>query len=230
MDFSEALQALKAGERLTREGWNAPGQCVALEDTTRWPDSQMYPFMTVKTVSGKYATWVPSSTDLLADDWMIYETSEEATTEVLADPQIMADIEEVAAMTDAEVEEKLIEAKQLVEDMRMRRVANAVESYLDGWRESIAPATDGDHWQIRLRGERHEDRDRLLAIEIEPWKPVDQATVDQVMAGLHGMADIEEDGVDIRLARLADVVTAVTGDPGHPLNPLRAGAPDAAGE
>lgn len=71
MDFSEALHHLKAGQHITRTGWNGKGMWLAIEDTTRWATSTMRPFIYMRTADGQMVPWVASQTDLLAHDWDI---------------------------------------------------------------------------------------------------------------------------------------------------------------
>ena len=69
MDFGSALQLLKGErERLTRRGWNGPGQFIELQV----PDehSKMTrPYLFITTVQGDRVPWLASQTDLLAEDW-----------------------------------------------------------------------------------------------------------------------------------------------------------------
>jgi len=68
MDFGAALDALHAGHRVTRSGWNGPDQWIALQ----MPDqhSKMtLPYLYIKTVDGQLVPWLGSQTDLLARDW-----------------------------------------------------------------------------------------------------------------------------------------------------------------
>ena len=68
MDFSDALGRLRHGMRMTRAGWNAPGQWVAIQ----FPDENSKmgrPYCYISPVGGQLVPWVPSQTDLLADDW-----------------------------------------------------------------------------------------------------------------------------------------------------------------
>lgn len=199
MDFSEALQALKAGEQLTRPVWNPdtfitlmPGYPdgiainAATAKATRLPLGTMlrfYPYILLVEPEG-CAQWVHDDDDLLTEDWMIHETAEEATAEVLANPQMMADIAAAEAEWAAGVTPT--DARQIVEKMRMRRVVNAVESYLEGWRESNAATTDftGDEWGIFLRGSRDGDRDRLHSIEVEARRVPSEEEVNLVMRRL----------------------------------------------
>ena len=74
MNFGEALAALKAGDKVAREGWNGKGLWLELQR----PDvhSKMtlpyifmsYPEDAINT-PGARVPWLASQTDLLADDW-----------------------------------------------------------------------------------------------------------------------------------------------------------------
>lgn len=69
MNFSNALNGLKAGHRMTREGWNGVGLFVELQR----PDehSKMSePYACLNHPDGRRVPWVPTQTDMLADDWM----------------------------------------------------------------------------------------------------------------------------------------------------------------
>jgi hypothetical protein len=86
MDFGHALDALRAGRRVTRTGWNGagmwlllvPGSDIAVEldrpigqaapdlvDST----VQYRPHIDMKTADDEFVPWVASQSDLLADDW-----------------------------------------------------------------------------------------------------------------------------------------------------------------
>ena len=85
MKFGEALDALLAGEKVMRKGWNGkgmflyyvPGSTFAVN---RAPLLGIYPEGTVisyhahvdmKTASGDCVPWLCSQTDMLAEDWEI---------------------------------------------------------------------------------------------------------------------------------------------------------------
>jgi hypothetical protein len=81
MNFSEALVLLREGFKLTRRGWNGPGQFVYLVPAASYPAQtqaardhfgEMVPydayFARVGTTNS-VSTWVPSVGDLLATDW-----------------------------------------------------------------------------------------------------------------------------------------------------------------
>lgn len=86
MDFGEALQALKDGRRVAREGWNGRGMFVVLQkgypdgiaingntaEATGLPEGtvcRFRPYLMMYTVDGDFVPWVASQTDLLAADW-----------------------------------------------------------------------------------------------------------------------------------------------------------------
>lgn len=67
-NFGWALDSLWQGKRVFRSGWNGQGMYLMLQ----MPDvgSKMTaPYIYIKTVDNKLVPWVPSQTDLLADDW-----------------------------------------------------------------------------------------------------------------------------------------------------------------
>ena len=87
MDFGAALQALKNGQKVAREGWNGKGMFLFLVPgsvfkVNRPPLLGIYPEGTeinyrphidMKTVDGEIVPWVASQTDVLAEDWVIVE-------------------------------------------------------------------------------------------------------------------------------------------------------------
>ncbi len=69
MTFSTALELLKQGKRLTRQGWNGKGMYVEVQ----YPDANSkmgLPYIFMRPVTGHLVPWVASHTDLLTDDWM----------------------------------------------------------------------------------------------------------------------------------------------------------------
>ena len=86
MDFGQALTAIKAGSRITRDGWNGRGMFVVYQ--AGYPDGipinantatatgipqgtvcRFRPYLMMRTVDGDFVPWLASQTDLLADDW-----------------------------------------------------------------------------------------------------------------------------------------------------------------
>lgn len=69
-DFGWVLGILKDGGRVSRAGWNGPGQWLEMQV----PDdhSRMtLPYIYIKTVQGDLVPWLASQTDMLAEDWVI---------------------------------------------------------------------------------------------------------------------------------------------------------------
>ena len=65
-----AVERLQNGDRVTRHGWNGPGQSLELQV----PDehSKMTrPYVYIYTVQGDLVPWICSQTDLLATDWVL---------------------------------------------------------------------------------------------------------------------------------------------------------------
>ncbi len=87
MDFGLALNAIKAGKRIARSGWNGKGMFVYLVPASAYPaqtgaakahfgDDALVPYsayMAIKNVNDTVSTWVPSVNDCLATDWHIVE-------------------------------------------------------------------------------------------------------------------------------------------------------------
>ena len=90
MDFSDALRAVKAGQRIQRIGWNGQGMFVIyqkgypegipcnLQTAIAWglDEGDLFvcrPYLQIKNVDGSHSMWVPSIGDVLADDWVIVE-------------------------------------------------------------------------------------------------------------------------------------------------------------
>jgi hypothetical protein len=70
-NFSFALELLKKGARISREGWNSKGLYVEIEKGGDYKFSELNPFFVIKNNLNSFNTWVPSVSDLLAEDWEI---------------------------------------------------------------------------------------------------------------------------------------------------------------
>ena len=82
-DFGKALKSLKEGKKVSRKGWNGKGQFVYLVPANRYvaqteaaksiadEDGKVSyrAYLALRTAQGDVATWVPSISDCLADDW-----------------------------------------------------------------------------------------------------------------------------------------------------------------
>jgi hypothetical protein len=69
VDFSEALNILKAGSKMQRAGWNGKDMYVELQR----PDAHSkmsLPYLFMKTAQGDLVPWLASQTDILAEDWI----------------------------------------------------------------------------------------------------------------------------------------------------------------
>ena len=85
MNFSDALECVKNGARIHRDGWN--GKCMFVyyvpkgeflpftEIAKQLVNSdglvEYEPYLAIKNVKGTVSTWVPSINDILANDWNI---------------------------------------------------------------------------------------------------------------------------------------------------------------
>ena len=79
MNFGQALEQLKQGAKVAREGWNGKGMWLGLVDTGYYDvgcsvvgeiDS-LLPWIGMKTADNKFVPWLASQTDVLAEDWQI---------------------------------------------------------------------------------------------------------------------------------------------------------------
>lgn len=69
MDFGMALEELKLGGVVSRDGWNGKGMWLELQR----PDANSkmtLPYIYMVTVTGDRVPWLASQTDMLAEDWM----------------------------------------------------------------------------------------------------------------------------------------------------------------
>ena len=83
MDFGEAIKAAKDGRAVAREGWNGAGMFAYIISASSYPAQtaiarqafgDMVPYReywALKTAQGDVATWAPSGSDTLAEDWLI---------------------------------------------------------------------------------------------------------------------------------------------------------------
>ncbi|EOI7429789.1 DUF2829 domain-containing protein [Yersinia enterocolitica] len=68
LTFGLALDAVNLGKRISRKGWNGKGLYVSI-----WHCDEISHSMLLICNNNIMYTWVPSSTDLMALDWMIVE-------------------------------------------------------------------------------------------------------------------------------------------------------------
>lgn len=99
--FSEALERLKAGQRVSRRGWNGPGQWLHLQR----PDANSkmtLPYIYIRTVQGDLVPWLASQTDMLSEDWSVVEVSEAPTAVPVESPSVPDDVKAVVEMAAAQ--------------------------------------------------------------------------------------------------------------------------------
>ena len=87
MNFSEALELIKAGNAVARMGWNGKNMFVFLVPgstffVNRPPLLGLYPeghqitylpHIDLRSADGSIVPWLPSQTDVLAEDWQAVE-------------------------------------------------------------------------------------------------------------------------------------------------------------
>ena len=85
MKFGEALEELKKGVKVARDGWNGKGMFVYLVPAGRFAaytevakdiadeDGKVNynSYFAIRTTNGTVSTWVPSVNDCLSEDWFI---------------------------------------------------------------------------------------------------------------------------------------------------------------
>lgn len=86
MDFSDALQNVKSGLKISRFGWNGKGMYLVYQkaypqgipinkntaEATGIPEGtvcRFLPYLMMKTADDSFVPWLASQTDILADDW-----------------------------------------------------------------------------------------------------------------------------------------------------------------
>ena len=84
MDFGEALEALKAGKQVARDGWNGKGQYIELATNISYKNAageivnSEHDAIGNKAIafcgtSGVQMGWLASQADMLAEDWQVVD-------------------------------------------------------------------------------------------------------------------------------------------------------------
>ena len=93
MNFGQAIEALKAGKKVCRSGWNGKGMWLAYSPGAKDLPAERFwagpnreyakanggkadvpPCITMKTATGEILMgWLASQTDMLCEDWMVLE-------------------------------------------------------------------------------------------------------------------------------------------------------------
>ena len=68
MTFGNALELLKQGKQVSREGWNGKNMWIKLQVPDEHSKMNL-PYIYMKTVDNKLVPWLASQTDVLAEDW-----------------------------------------------------------------------------------------------------------------------------------------------------------------
>lgn len=107
--FSEALEMLKLGYKVAREGWNGKGMFLLYikhyevnADLPIWEEnrglefSPLLPWIGMKTADNCFVPWLCSQTDMLAEDWCIVRegTKEEPKENYIPDHRSQNDSNE----------------------------------------------------------------------------------------------------------------------------------------
>lgn len=83
MNFSQALELIKTGKRLSRRGWNGKGMFVFLVPGSTFTVNRepllsilgegtkvsYRPHIDLKAADGTIGTWLASMSDIMAEDW-----------------------------------------------------------------------------------------------------------------------------------------------------------------
>jgi hypothetical protein len=87
MTFGQAIEALKGGQRVAREGWNSKGMWLRRLDlyldkefgvrefgnAYGLDSGTLMPAIWMHTVDNKFVPWLASQADMLAEDWVVVE-------------------------------------------------------------------------------------------------------------------------------------------------------------
>jgi hypothetical protein len=80
VDFSEALQILKAGGKVARAGWNGKGMFLKMIGSSDYSITvpivkglvfPLLPWIGMKTADDCFVPWLANQTDVLAEDWQL---------------------------------------------------------------------------------------------------------------------------------------------------------------
>lgn len=86
LNFGQAIEAAKKGKRVARTGWNGSGMFAYIVPANSYPaqtgvakeywGEKLVPYRqywALKTAQEDVATWSPSGSDSLAEDWVILD-------------------------------------------------------------------------------------------------------------------------------------------------------------
>lgn len=77
--FGHAVELMKLGFKMARKGWNGKGMYITLVSGDNWAMDkhenticEKCCWLGVKTVDNQFMPWVPSQSDVLAEDWVLF--------------------------------------------------------------------------------------------------------------------------------------------------------------
>lgn len=70
MTIGNAIFQIREGYKVSRRGWNGPGQFLELQVPDEHSKMTL-PYIFINTVKGDRVPWLASQTDILADDWYV---------------------------------------------------------------------------------------------------------------------------------------------------------------
>lgn len=81
LTFGLAIEALKKGYRVARQGWNGKKMWLNLVNANEYEleaykyfnAKSLAPYIAMKTADEQLVPWLASQTDVLAEDWMVVE-------------------------------------------------------------------------------------------------------------------------------------------------------------
>lgn len=87
LNFGQAIEALKAGKKVSREGWNGKGMFAYFVSGSQFtvnrpPLSELFPEATqvtyrphidLRAADGTCGVWNPNMMDVLAEDWVVID-------------------------------------------------------------------------------------------------------------------------------------------------------------
>lgn len=68
MDFSEALEIVKRGTPIYRDGWNGKGMRVKAQFSDEYSKMTL-PYLYIEYPDGSRCPWLASQTDIMSEDW-----------------------------------------------------------------------------------------------------------------------------------------------------------------
>ncbi|WP_016957950.1 DUF2829 domain-containing protein [Catenovulum agarivorans] len=79
LTFGEAQEAMQNGLDVQRKGWNGKGMCIfkvrdwEIKDDIAYGINEHLPFYCMVTADGSLVPWLASQSDVMANDWVIFD-------------------------------------------------------------------------------------------------------------------------------------------------------------